>query len=733
MLLSAIAVMLAMVASACGDDLGDAEATPVASPDSGSTAGVSATKTPSASSPGPVGTSEAQQTATQSPSPVAPTATPSPERPPSPVPTLTPTQTVTPTPTPNATARAGPDTDVARGAAIALNGSGSSDPDGDVLAYTWTQVHGPDVTSGVGVFKGPTPAFTAPESVSTVILELRVNDGHGDSPPDRIQIDVLEHTEAAIFVDGNGGSDDTGDGSRESPYATISGAINRVSGPDQDIYVMSLDGGAHYEETATLRPQTTISLYGGYGSGWIRDVVNNRTKLQGASRAVDFGTVNADAWMSGFELTAANASNAGESVFGLVADAGSATLYVEDNSIVAGDAASGDQTTPGGSSYAAFFANLVGLVIRGNTIVAGAGGDADTGAHGPDGASAKTNGGNGSGFGGGGGGQGGVSSSNGGKGGNGGRGLLPQDGFKGGGVGGGVGDKVGEGRVGDGGGGGGGPGGSGGAGGSGPGEVFNSGLLVTPPGAAGGNAGNGAGGGGGGGGAGGVGLDGGGGGGAGGGGQGGRGGAGGSGGGASIGLLLFAVDTATIEDNEIVAGNGGRGGNGGAGGTGGSGTDGGVGAPNVCSFLGCNVGRSGDGGEGGGGGSGGIGGQGGGGAGGPSYGILIGRGLSPRISNNVVTAGNGGNGGIGGAAGLGGSPGGSGGSTGGSGGCCSFLLETAGTRGTGGVGGWSYSIFDIDVQDGAVPALSSNTSTAMRAGSGGAINGSPGESGETNF
>ncbi len=68
-----------------------------------------------------------------------------------------------------------------------------------------------------------------------------------------------------------------------------------------------------------------------------------------------------------------------------------------------------------------------------------------------------------------------------------------------------------------------------------------------------------------------------------------------------------------------------------------------------------------------------------------------------------------------------------------SGGCCSFLLETAGSPGTGGSGGWSYAIFDADVQDGAAPTLSGNSTVAGNPGSGRAIDGSPGKSGETNF
>ena len=126
--------------------------------------------------------------------------------------TSTPTATSTPIP-PNAVAKAGPDQDVERGGLITLNGSGSEDPDNEPISYTWTQIYGPDVTGGVGVVKGPTPLLTAPDSVGTVILELRVNDGHGDSPPDTIRLNVMEHTDTGFFVDGDNGGGAGGGGS----------------------------------------------------------------------------------------------------------------------------------------------------------------------------------------------------------------------------------------------------------------------------------------------------------------------------------------------------------------------------------------------------------------------------------------------------------------------------------------------------------------------------------------
>ena len=605
-------------------------------------------------------------------------------------------------------ADAGARQDASRGFTVNLDGSASADPDSDALSFTWRQTHGPDVTGGSGSLLGETPSFTAPNQVGTLIFELEVSDGT-DHATDSVQINIFEDVAAALFVDGDNGSDDSGDGSEDAPYASISKALDGIGANPKDIYVMSRAASEAYDETAaTLVVPTGTSLYGGFGPGWVRDVSSNRTLFDGHSTALMFEAVEQSAWLTGFEIHTADSATTADSVHGILASGGSATLFIEDNTIQAGDVPAGAAADPG-TSYGVYLSQLSSVEVRRNTITAGVGGDgavAESRGKSNDGAPghhtdrmAGADGGWGAGAGsaGGNGGDGGTIEGNAGS--NGSVGDGPSGGAYGKG-----GSRTKAGHAGN-------PGehgtdggdGSDGAQGEG-GDSFGAadGGYVHSHGRNGAAGANGSGGGGGGGGSiqnkfldWRVGIGG------GGGGQGGEaglGGEGGSAGGASIGLWLEDVPNAVIEANTITAGTGGDGATGGRGGIGGSGGDGGIGADKVDQY-----GR-GAGGDGGAGGNGGNGAPGGAGGGGPSYGILVGIGLAPRIEGNTITSGLGG---IGGGGISGDADGDS---------VYDFDKDTAG--GHGGDGGASYAVFAVATgdSDGIGPMLIDNTLTAGTGG-----------------
>jgi len=645
-----------------------------------------------------------------------------------------------------AIAVAGTTLEVTRNTVFSLDGSGSADADGDTLTYTWTQTLGPDVTNGVGFLSGEFPTITAPLDVSTLGFELVVNDSKADSAPDTVQVNVMEKSGEAVFVDGTlgVGSDATGDGSRGAPYASVWHALSNLPAPNYDIYVRTISGQRYLEDRDVTAPAAVswtvpdgTSLYGGFGDDWVRDVDANRTSVWLASRGVHFESVNQDTWFSGFELLAQNPIHwVHPESFGISADTGTATLYIQDNRIE-----SDDVTAASASSYGLRLSNIGAVRILRNLISSGNGGGGtvgDSGLNGnsaADGTTATSQSGASGGHydfcawgsnaagncaslaviatGGGGHATASISGGSGGRGGNqggqngreGNRGFRDGDPFNDpsgarGGAGGDFGHQ-------DGHNGSGGFGGfhrsQAGAGGNGHGSI-SGGVFVNTSASNGARGGHGGGGGGGGGSEGNLGSDGGGGGGGGGGGVGGQGGKAGGSGGASIGILVSGIPNVLIEGNTVISANGGGGAAGGNGGGGGNGGDGGRGEV------------SGDqGGRGGGGGHGGQGGQGGAGGGGPSYSILVGAGMAPEIVQNTLQAGAGGSPAAGAARGgrWGGVGNGSGtGATG-------YHPTLRASDGSLAEGGWSYTVYDINPGDGLVPFVSNNSSTPGTAGSGG--------------
>ena len=88
------------------------------------------------------------------------------------------------------TADAGADLEVDPRAAVALDGSASADPDGQDLAWSWSQVLGDEVT--LAGARTATPSFTAPESPGVLVFRLTVTDAGGLTAFDEVTVAVRD-------------------------------------------------------------------------------------------------------------------------------------------------------------------------------------------------------------------------------------------------------------------------------------------------------------------------------------------------------------------------------------------------------------------------------------------------------------------------------------------------------------------------------------------------------------
>jgi uncharacterized protein YkwD len=85
------------------------------------------------------------------------------------------------------TANAGSDRTVDGGDSVTLTGSGS-DPDGSIVSWSWRQVSG--VAVNLSGANSQSVVFTAPDSATTIRLELTVTDDAGASDSDEVAITV---------------------------------------------------------------------------------------------------------------------------------------------------------------------------------------------------------------------------------------------------------------------------------------------------------------------------------------------------------------------------------------------------------------------------------------------------------------------------------------------------------------------------------------------------------------
>ncbi len=93
-------------------------------------------------------------------------------------------------------AQAGSDQTVKRNATVTLDGTDSTDPDGDALAYRWTQTSGPTVA--LSSTTSSQPSFAAPNQSGTLSFSLTASDGQSTSTADSVSITVQNTAPTAI-------------------------------------------------------------------------------------------------------------------------------------------------------------------------------------------------------------------------------------------------------------------------------------------------------------------------------------------------------------------------------------------------------------------------------------------------------------------------------------------------------------------------------------------------------
>jgi hypothetical protein len=237
--------------------------------------------------------------------------------------------------------------------------------------FRWTQTSGPDVTGGTGVLVGSAIEFEAPLDVSTLVFSLAVDAADGVTT-DEVVVRVFEDVTAAVFVDAQSGAAQA-DGSMGAPYASIREALELAAG--HDVYVRN---SARYDEgEATLELGVDVSLYGGFGEGWWRDV-NERT-------AIDLATVglsvagSGERWLSGLDLTVGDAPPGAVSIGIVVAAA--EIVHLADSRLVGGAGGTGEagEGSPNGSpSIGVRAQDTEVLIVERSTVHAGRGGDGST-------------------------------------------------------------------------------------------------------------------------------------------------------------------------------------------------------------------------------------------------------------------------------------------------------------------------------------------------------------------
>ncbi|MGI9586436.1 MAG: PKD domain-containing protein, partial [Acidimicrobiia bacterium] len=269
----------------------------------------------------------------------------------------------------DAIAVAGEDQIVSVAVEVTLDGSGSSDPNGEELGYVWPQIYGPDVTDGAGTLDDEAPTFPAPDTVSTLVFELTVDDG-SISDPDSVVVHVVEDADTAVFIDQDAEVAGVGRGTMEEPFTTIaSGVAVAEDRGGADLYLMRLES-ASYALDGELTLPPNVSLYGGYDGDWLRDPMLPTT-VTGPGQSLLVPVDGQYTVISGLSIVASETSGTSIAAQFFTSDAVGGTVRIEDSTLVGGQGERG--------SYGVVAEGTFDLTVVRSSITGGAAGKGEDG------------------------------------------------------------------------------------------------------------------------------------------------------------------------------------------------------------------------------------------------------------------------------------------------------------------------------------------------------------------
>ena len=236
-------------------------------------------------------------------------------------------------------------------------------PDGSIV---WAQTSGLDVTGGAGTFTGPAPSFIAPDDVTTVAFDLTVTGTDGATANDSVVVRVFDDVTQTVFVDGELGNDEAGDGTIFAPFRSLRHGIDAADG--RDVYLRSV--GTYDVSDAAVAIDATTSIHGGYNEAWLRDVAA-RTAVSVPASGLSYVDAAAVA-LSALDIVAADAPAGGSSVAVSIDGAGSMTIT--DSSVTAGAGGAGAPAGAGGNSIGVLADDVGEIDVVRSTITAGAAG-----------------------------------------------------------------------------------------------------------------------------------------------------------------------------------------------------------------------------------------------------------------------------------------------------------------------------------------------------------------------